>query len=230
MGGRPRTILWGNFLNLFGAARTRAVVVFTLAVLLCLSLTAGGCRKAGEAKRDKSSTVTSSLARPDGSSLPTASSTPARKLSSTSSGKSPKNAARPTEPAPGFITDTPRPTKTIASGAKLEQLQVPPVRTVSGVRLPAGAKEAIYEVVFEPYGWASDSAAGKRLLIKIISAKPQGDANGIADLTGANAIANVTPERVGGFGQGGRFGGTIRVSMGPADRTQLSIVTARRTR
>jgi len=217
-------------LNWLGAARTRAVVVFALAALLCLSLTAGGCRKAGEAQSDKPSTATSSLARPDGPSPSTTSSTPARKPSSTSSGKSPKNAARPTEPAPGFITDTPRPTKTIASGAKLEQLPVPPVRTVSGVRLPAGAKEATYEVVFEPYGWASDSAAGRRLLIKIITAKPEGVAKGIADLNGANAIVTVEPKVSGVFGQGGRFEGTIRVSMGPADRTQLSIVTARRTR
>jgi len=196
-----------------------------------------GCKKSSTAENGGSSAASQTATQTGGNSA--AATTPAGGSGDSSGGSaapgsssSKPSAGRPSgtkpgeEPAPGFITDKPRPTKAATAGAELKELEIPPVRTVSGVRLPDGVKEARYAVVFEPYGWAPDGQSGKRLIIKISTAKPQ-DGVKLADLNKANAIVEVAPEMVGLFDRGGRFEGTIVVTAGADKRTVLRLEKAK---
>jgi hypothetical protein len=117
----------------------------------------------------------------------------------------------------------------VATGKKLQSVQVAPPKTYAMFDLPTPFSGAEFVYVARPYGWVSapKGASARRLLLHVDSAKAlSGQTGKFADLAGQNALVWIDSHTKGAdeVRRGGKY--RVEVTVRPSGKTGVLYATS----
>lgn len=200
-----------------GLVAVAAIIIIAVVVFVGSSKspapdsTPGAATTTGQATTITADTATSTLSTTE------ATATSGTKGSSATAGKGGKSSSGSKTAAASdeALTPFPRmddpglPAKALTSpeqaGEPLAPIITAPDPTISALKIGILPEGATYQIVMRPYGIGPDSPFGTRLVLRVDSAKPLGDAPANKRIAPANLLAVVDTTRGGAVTEGGTY-------------------------